>query len=230
MRELDGVLGQASPALAAVNDLVPPARRFVADVRPGIRVAPPTLRAAVPLLDQVALLLRPAELPALRRQLDPALRSLSSLTPDLTDLFRLVTPVTECLRRNVLPTLKSEVDDPPNSTGQPLYRELLYGLVGLASASRNFDGNGPALRYHAGLADGGLTTGRIPGTNELIFGLVEEPIIGSRPRYTGQLPPYRPDVACVSQDPPDLEAETGPAPLQLPVPEARRLLSQEAGR
>ncbi|MEX2195181.1 MAG: MlaD family protein [Thermoleophilaceae bacterium] len=215
--ELDGVLEVAGPTLAAVNELVPPARRFVADVRPGIQEAPATLRLAVPLLDQVAGLLRAGELPALRSELDPALRSLAALVPDLTDLFERVTPITECLRRNALPTLKQPVDDPPHTTDEPVYRELLYSLVGLASASQNFDGNGPAVRYHAGLGEQTITTGRLPGTNELIFGLTDTPLLGSRPRFPGAQPPFRPDVPCVSQDPPDLEAETGPAPLQIPV-------------
>lgn len=219
--ELDGVVEQAGPALEAVNELVPPARRFVADVRPGIQAAPPTLRAAVPLLDQVAGLLRADELPELRRELDPAVRSLASLTPDLVDLFELVTPVTECLRRNAVPTLKTPLEDPPNSTRQPVYRDLLYGLVGLAGASRSFDGNGPAVRYHAGFGDATVTTARVPGTNELLFGLTDEPLLGSRPRYTGQLPPFRTDVPCVSQEPPDLRAETGPAPTQIPASSLR---------
>ena len=95
-----------------------------------------------------------------------------------------------------------------------VYRELLYGLVGLASASQNFDGNGPAVRYHAGGGDTGVTTGNVPSIGESLVGLTDEPILGSRPRWTGVRPPFRPDVPCISQDLPDLRAETGPAPQQ----------------
>jgi phospholipid/cholesterol/gamma-HCH transport system substrate-binding protein len=226
VRELDGVLEQARPALAELNALVPTAREFVADVRPGIRELPETLALANPLVDQVAGILRPNELPALRRQLDPALRALAGLEPGLEELLSLVTPVTECLRRNAIPTAKTAVDDPPHTTGEPVYRELLYGLVGLSSASQNFDGNGPAVRYHAGAGQQTLTTGRLPGTNELIFGLTETPLLGSRPRFPGRLPPYRPDVPCITQEPPNLQAETGPAPPQVSVEQARRLASR----
>lgn len=221
LRELDGLLAEAGPTLAAVNELVPPARRFAADVRPGIRAAPGTLRVAVPFLDEVGSLLSPRELPALRGELDPALRSLASLQPPLTELLALVTPITECVRQNVLPTLQTELEDPPNSSGQPVYRDLLAGLVGLASAARSFDGNGPAIRYHAGFGDATVTTARVPGTNELLFGLTEEPILGSRPRFTGQLPPLRADARCMDQDPPDLRAETGPPPEQMSLSSLR---------
>lgn len=222
VRELDRVLAQAGPALRELNALFPPARRFVREARPGIREAPETLRLALPFLDQVAGLLRRDELPALRGQLDPALASLASLEPKLVDVLELVTPVTECLRRNALPTLKTPVEDPPLSSGEPVYRELLYGLVGLASASQNFDGNGPALRYHGGFGKQLVTLGRLPHTGEPLFGLGSEPILGSRPKFTGDPPPFRPDVPCVSQDPPDLAAETGPAPEQRVVARASK--------
>ena len=42
----------------------------------------------------------------------------------------------------------------------------------------------------------------------------DNPILGSRPRWTGVRPPFRPDVPCVSQRAPDLRAATGPAPQQ----------------
>ena len=53
--------------------------------------------------------------------------------------------------------------DPPLTTGEPVYRELLDVTVGLASASQNFTGNGPAVRYHAGFGDQLVTTGKVPG-------------------------------------------------------------------
>ena len=212
--ELDRLLAEADPALDALNESFAPTRALVHDARPGVRAAPETLELALPVLGQARRLVAPAELPALLDQLDPAVRSLAELEPDLTELLGDVTPVTECARRNVLPTLQSEIDDPPLSTGEPVYRELLYGTVGLSSASQNFDGNGPAVRYHAGGGDTAVTTGRIPSIGESLVGLTDEPILGSRPRWTGERPPFRPDVPCVSQDPPDLSAETGAAPRQ----------------
>ena len=212
--ELDRLLEEADPALDAFNEAFPPTRALVRDARPGVQAAPLTLELAIPVLEQARRLVAPSELPALLDELDPAVRSLARLEPDLTDLLGDVTPVTECLRLNAVPTLTSTIDDPPNSTGEPIYRELLYGVVGLSSASQNFDGNGPAVRYHAGGGDTTVTTGDVPSIGESLVGLTDEPILGSRPRWTGVRPPFRPDVPCVSQDPPDLSAETGPAPQQ----------------
>ena len=212
--ELDRLLEEADPALHALNAAFPPTRALVKEARPGIQAAPLTLELAIPVLEQARMLVAPSELPALLDELDPAVRSLARLEPDLTELLGDVTPVTECLRLNAVPTLKTPIDDPPNSTGAPVYRELLYGTVGLSSASQNFDGNGPAVRYHAGFGDTMVTTGRVASVGESLVGLTDEPILGSRPRWTGVRPPFRPDVPCISQDPPDLRAETGPAPQQ----------------
>jgi hypothetical protein len=90
--------------------------------------------------------------------------------------------------------------------------------VGLASASQNFTGDGPAVRYHAGFGDRVVTTGRAPSAGEPLVGLTSEPLIGSRPRFTATVPPLRPDARCVDQSPPDLAAETGPAPQQESAP------------
>jgi hypothetical protein len=127
-----------------------------------------------------------------------------------------------------VPTLTTVIDDPPLTDGRPelpVYRELLNGLVGLSSASQNFDGNGPSLRYHAGFGDESFGTGTIPSVGEALVGVTSEPLLGSRPRYTGAIPPYRPNVECRTQDRPDLNgAETGPAPV---TPGSRRVVPRQ---
>ena len=218
VEELSGTLDQAGPALDSINRALPSTRAFIREVRPGLRQAPATLRLANPLLAQLEGLVSPAELPALVAQLDPAIASLSSLEPKLSSLFELVTPVTGCVRRNALPTLTTKVDDPPLTTGVPLYQEFVSGLVGLSSATQNFTGNGQAVRYHAGFGDQQVTFGRAPSAGEPLVGLTSEPLLGSRPRRPDKDPPFRPDVPCVSQQLPDMRAATGPAPEQGPAP------------
>ena len=223
--EFDRLQAEARPAFGALNGLFPTARQFVADARPGVRAAPETLRAANPVLAQAQRLLTPGELPALVRIGTPAIRAVARLQPHLRELLALVRPVTECTRRNVLPTLTSVIDDPPLTTGRPplpVYRELLNGLVGQASGSQNFNGNGPALRYHAGFGDESFGTGYVPSAGEAVVGVTSEPLLGSRPRFTGRVPPYRGDVPCESQKRPDLRAELGPAFGGLPPGTARR--------
>ena len=213
LTELAGVVDEARPAFAAINGAIPATRGLVRDLRPALRVASPTLRSANVLLDQASALIKPAELPALLDQLDPAVVSLARLEPQLRDLLSLLRPVTECARTNVLPTLKKKIDDGPHSTGLSVYQELLESTVGLASASQNFDGNGPAVRYHAGFGDELVSLGgHNPET--AVAGLTSEPILGSRPAYTGVRPPFRPDVPCGDNEPPDLKAATGAPPAQ----------------
>jgi virulence factor Mce-like protein len=212
---LDRLMGDAPPAFDAMNALFPTARAFVREARPGIRAAPATLRLGLPVLDQAALLIGPSELPRLISELDPALHQIRVLEPQLGTLLGGLHPITECLRTNALPTLKKHVDDPPLTTGQPIYRELLDVAVGLTSASQNFTGDGPAVRYHAGFGDQVVTTGKAPSLGEPLVGLTSEPLIGSRPLYRGSTPPpFRPDVPCGANKPPDLAAQTGPAPQQ----------------
>jgi ABC-type transporter Mla subunit MlaD len=215
---LERLSREAPVTFAALDRLYPTLRAVSIEARPGLRAAPETLGLANPLLVQARALVSPGELPALLRDLDPAVRTLAVLSPRLRTAFAKLEPNTECLRRIAVPTLKSSVVDPPLTTGRPVYRELLSILVGLASASQNFTADGPAVRYHAGFGDQLVTTGRAPSAGEPLVGLTEEPLLGSRPRFTASPPPLRPDARCVDQEPPDLTAETGPAPRQEPAP------------
>ena len=224
--ELAGTIDEARPAFRAINAALPGARGLARDLRPALEPAPVTLRAANAVLDQANALIRPRELPALLDELDPAVVALARLQPQLRDLLALLRPVTECVRKNALPTLQKTIDDDHLTTGMPVYQELLTSLVGLASASQNFDGNGPALRYHAGFGDQMVALGESRPEGAIV-GLTSEPILGSRPNYTGVRPPFRPDVPCGDNAPPDLEAKTGPAPAQAKAGSAaaRRLVA-----
>jgi ABC-type transporter Mla subunit MlaD len=212
--KLNDIAGHAPATFSALDHLFPTLRAFSIEARPALRAAPATLRLADPLLVQAGALVAPDELPALLRQLDPTVRTLSVLAPRLQVALGKLRPITECLRRNAIPTLKSSVVDPPHTNGRPIYREIFDAAVGLASGSQNFTGDGPAVRYHAGFGDQVVTTGKAPSAGEPLVGLTSEPILGSRPRFTATRPPFRPDVQCISQQPPNLDAETGPAPQQ----------------
>jgi phospholipid/cholesterol/gamma-HCH transport system substrate-binding protein len=205
LRGLDATLGEASPALADVSAALPELQRFSGQVRPLLRRAPQTLDLAAPLLVQLNALLQARELPALLRTARPAIATLRAVEGPLTGLLAKVTPVTECVRSHATPVLKSKVDDGAHSTGLPVYKELLDANVGLASASQNFDGDGPAVRYNGGYGDQLFSTGKLPSGSRL-FGTSARPLLGSRPRTPAHQPPFRPDVACTSQDLPNLEA------------------------
>jgi len=214
---LDSLLREAPSSLQAVDDALPETRALAVEARPALFEAPETLKLAGPVLAQTRALVSPHELPPLLDQLDPAIDDLAPLEPRLTRLLGQVTPIMDCLRRNAITTLKTPVQDGDLTTNDPPYRELLHGLTGLASASQNFDANGPAVRYHAGFGDQLVTFGAAPTVGEAVVGTTSEPIIGSRPRKPAQQPPYRSDAQCRTQDPPNLSAATGPAPEQRQV-------------
>lgn len=206
---LDDVLRESPPTLDAINAATPDADSLVSATRPLLRRAPSVVNPSVPLSGQVHKLLQPSQLPALVSLAAPTVRSLASAAPNTTLAFAGLRGPTSCLLHNALPTLKTPIDDGDLSTGQPNYRELLYSLTGLASASRNFDGNGYGTRYYAGFGDElvGTPFGS-PGAK--LVGLFDDSISGSRPAKPPEAPPLRPDVPCTQDAPPNLDAATGP--------------------
>jgi phospholipid/cholesterol/gamma-HCH transport system substrate-binding protein len=206
---LDRVLRDSPPTLDAIHSATPPARDLVAALRPFLRRAPSVINPAIPLAGQVRKLLLPAQLPSLVAEGAPAVHSLAASAPDAIVTFAGLRGPVSCLLHNAVPTLTSKIDDGGLSSGQPVYRELLYSLTGLSSATRNFDGNGFGTRYYAGFGDELVATPfGSPGAR--LFGFTDQPIIGSRPRKPPEAPPLRPDVPCTEDDPANLHAATGP--------------------
>jgi phospholipid/cholesterol/gamma-HCH transport system substrate-binding protein len=206
---LETVLEGAPPAFDAIAAATPEARSLVRVLRPALRKAPRVINPAVPLTAELRRLLAPGELPALIQLGAPTVRSLAGASPDGITTFGGLREPVGCLLDSALPTLYQEIDDDSLSTGEPVYRELLYSLTGLASASQNFDGNGFATRYYAG-GDAELVATPSGNPGAPLFGLAEEPIAGSRPRKPEAAPPLRPDAPCSESERPDLDAETGP--------------------
>jgi len=211
LRALDSTLTTARPALADLRGALPPLRRFATALRPALRVAPGAIDGAVPFVRTTSALLSSAELPALVRDLRPAVRGLRTVQPSLDQLLTRVTPIARCVSRNVVPTLLDTLDDGALSTGRPVWQEIAMIGPGLASAGGNFDANGTAIRYHAGAGENLVSTA-LPGVGDLVS-LTPEPLLGARPRYTpNTVPPFAPGADCASQDLPDLRADAAPAP------------------
>jgi phospholipid/cholesterol/gamma-HCH transport system substrate-binding protein len=210
IRGLDTLLGEAPPAFEAIDSAVPEARSLVRVLRPALRRAPRVINPTVPLTAQLRGLMRPWELPALIEEGAPTVRALANASPNGITTFGGLREPVGCLLDSALPTLTSSVDDDGLSTGEPVYRELLYSFTGLASASQNFDGNGFNTRYYAG-GDSQVVSTPFGDPAAQLFGLAEEPILGSRPAKPAEAPPLRPDAPGSESDPPDLDAATGPS-------------------
>jgi phospholipid/cholesterol/gamma-HCH transport system substrate-binding protein len=206
---LDDVLRESPPTLDAIDAATPDADSLVSAARPLLRRAPSVVNPSVPLAGQVHKLLQPSQLPELVSLAAPTVRSLAGAAPGTTLAFAGLRAPTSCLLHNALPTLTSPVEDGPFTTNQPVYRELLYSLTGLASASRNYDGNGFSTRYYAGFGDELVAT-PLGSPSAKLVGLFDDSISGSRPLKPPEAPPLRPDVPCTQDDPANLEAATGP--------------------
>jgi phospholipid/cholesterol/gamma-HCH transport system substrate-binding protein len=210
IRGLNSVLGETPAAFDALGSAVPEARSLVRVLRPALRRAPRVINPAVPLTAQLRGLLSPGELPALIEDAVPTVAALASASPNGITTFGGLREPVGCLLDSALPTLTSTIDDDALSSGHPVYRELLYSFTGLSSASQGFDGNGFSTRYYAGF-DSQVVSTPFGDPAAQLFGLAEEPLLGSRPAKPAEPPPLRPDAPCSESEPPDLDAETGPS-------------------
>jgi virulence factor Mce-like protein len=218
-RDLAAVTREARPALGELNTSLPSLRRFADESRPLIRRSPRTLDLSFPFLRELDGLVSEDELPPLVADLRPTLRTLAPLVPALDATLASAQNGADCTRHNALPTLNSKLDDGPLSTGQTAWQEFLHSNVGLASATQNFDGNGFNVRLMAGAGDQSVSVGRLPG-GQLLYGVAQSPLLGSRPAKPDHKPPFRPDVPCSTQERPNLEGAVRPAPppvSKLPV-------------
>jgi ABC-type transporter Mla subunit MlaD len=207
----DAVLRAAPLPLRELDAALPTLTSFANELRPALHTAPGSLAQANALLDQIALVSRPSELPKLLARLGPALAELPGLESRLRTLFGYTNPVTSCIATHVIPQLEKDVPDGVNSTGDPAYLDLVHAFAGLTGFSSAVDGNGGTVRL-------GITTGdRIvdtifPGLGQLVARLPN--VDGLRPTWLGfgVDPPFRPDQPCSSQPLPSLSESAGALP------------------
>jgi virulence factor Mce-like protein len=200
---IDAVLRTAPAPLRELDAALPQLTGFANQLRPALRDAPVAFTDGAQLLSQIRALVRPRALPALLTDLPPVLSDLPSLEGRLGTLFSYSTPVTDCISTHIVPTLDMKIHDGANTTGDPVYLDLMHLFTGLTSVSSAVDANGGTLRL-------GLTTGdRIvdtvfPGLGQVVGRLPNAD--GVRPVWLGAAvnPPYRPDQPCASQALPDL--------------------------
>jgi hypothetical protein len=86
-------------------------------------------------------------------------------------------------------------------------------MVALAGEGQNFDGNGMYVRFQPGGGSETVSTGKTTFGGDQLFGNAVAKPIGTRPHFPGTRPPYKPGVACYTQQIPDLNgtaANVGP--------------------
>jgi virulence factor Mce-like protein len=216
IRELAPTVEQARPSLLHLSKALPPFRALARASLPGIRQLPATVRAGSPWLVQFRKLLRQDEVGGDAKILAAAAPSLAGVTHSSISLFPQLGLAGRCVSHNLVPAGNAVVDNAggayPFSTGQPNYREFLYGTVNLAGESQGFDGNGPFVRFQAG---GGPQLVHMPERGGVVgqksmWAFNISNVLGTRPRLPASgLPPFRMDVPCYTQQVPDLNGPAG---------------------
>jgi len=219
--KLPDVLDAADPAFANLNAAFPPLRAFAREALPGVRSTAPALRAATPFIDQVRLLVSERELRGLVADLRPTIPDLARLAKRSIPFLEETRSLSSCFNEVVIPWSNATVEPPggyPHGTLGTVAETTGYGLAGIAGESRSGDANGQYIRVQAGGGPGGTVV--IPGSQspqgEEAFGLLDYPLLGALPRIEDSAKtPFKPGVACETQEQPDLSAVQGDPPDQM---------------
>jgi phospholipid/cholesterol/gamma-HCH transport system substrate-binding protein len=212
VRELPELLEAANPALVELNAAFPSTRAWALEMIPGVRETPATIDASFPWIRQTRALLGPDELQGLVDDLQPAIGDFAEFTQGQLELLPAIDLFNRCQLNVILPTGDARIDDGSFTTGLRNYEEFFQTTVGLAGESQNFDGNGSYTRFMSGGGAFPVQTQVVQQQRSPLFGSAIAQPLGTRPAR-GAKPPYKPNVACHTQDPPDLNtAQIGPGP------------------
>jgi virulence factor Mce-like protein len=213
---LPQVLAVGRPALFKLNRDFPALRAFAREALPGVKSANQALDYANPWIGQLRQLISPPELRGLVDDLRPTIPDLAALSSGSLPFLEQARALSSCFNTVVIPWSNMDI---PNNDSDPaaakVYKEFAYGLTGVAGESRSGDANGQEFRVLGG--GGSNTIAPFPSPDlpgQQITGVTPFNILGSEPAKQSSLKtPFRPDVPCETQEPPDLNAgPLGPAP------------------
>lgn len=208
--ELPRTLAAGYRALGSLNDAFPAVRRFARDMTPAVRTSPATLDAQLPFLQQLRGLVSNAELGGLAQQLKTTVPQMVELNTGGVPLAEQQRAFSSCSYNVISPWQEDEIKDPNFKSAGKVFEEGVKWLPGIAGESRNFDANGQYVRSFAQNANYAMATG------DGRFFFTELPILGVNPPKMAQ-PPFRPDVPCETQEPPELETRAAPPPAQIKI-------------
>ncbi len=178
---LPPLLRTTNRALTSLDASFGPTKAFAKEILPGIEQLDPTIGQALPWLAQATALLGPSELGGLVSDLTPAVQATARTLNSSTALLTTSDTLGRCLVHNLIPTGNTVIQDPPLTTGVPVYQELLESAVGIAGAGQGFDGNGRYLRSSPAGGSDQVQTGLLASQGPL-FGNAVIPPLGTRRR------------------------------------------------
>jgi ABC-type transporter Mla subunit MlaD len=213
--ELPRTLAAGRPTLAKLNRDFPVLRAFAREALPGVKSANRALDFANPWIGQLRQLISKEELRGLVDDLRPTIPDLAALSSASLPFLEEARALSSCFNNVVIPWSNTEI---PNNDSDPaaakVYQETAYGLTGVAGESRSGDANGQEFRVLGGGGPNTIAPFTSPDLNNPLTGVVPFEFQGSEPaKQSAAKTPFRPDVPCETQEPPDLDAGgPGPAP------------------
>lgn len=224
--ELPETLKAGRAAFGELNESFPGLRRFVAAMRPAVRAAGPALDAQLPLVRQLRGLVQRSELRGLVRDLRPVVGNLAELNVGGVPLQKELRLLSSCTNQVLTPWRSSTVPDDKFEASGPVFQEQVKWMPGIAAESRNFDANG---QYVRSLGNGASYA---YGTGDGRFFVTGSELQGVNPPKVNESPPYRPDVPCETQQPPDLRSKVQqpPEPTRVNWNDPKVKAASEVGR
>jgi phospholipid/cholesterol/gamma-HCH transport system substrate-binding protein len=213
--ELPRTLAAGRPALFKLNRDFPVLRAFAREALPGVKSANQALDYANPWIGQLRQLISENELRGLVKDLGPTIPDLAALSKDSLPFLEQTRALSSCFNHVVIPWSNTEI---PNTDTDPpaakVYQETAYGFTGVAGESRSGDANGQEFRVLGGGGTNTIAPFSSPDVDGALTGIAPFEFQGSEPaKQSSAKTPFRPDVPCETQDPPDLDAgPLGPAP------------------
>jgi phospholipid/cholesterol/gamma-HCH transport system substrate-binding protein len=219
--QLPATLHNANRGFAELAAAAPSVRTFSEDLIPGIEELPATITASYPWIKQTEALLAPTELGGVASSLRGAAPAFAGLLAAQPSFFNQIAQFNKCLTNVIFPAGNTVLQDGPNTTGAEDYKEFWYAMAGLSGLGQNFNGNGPADRFLGGGAGTTIISQPVKLTGSTVGGSESQKLVsqsgfapeGTRPRFPGTEPPYRPLVACYKQKLPNFNGplSSGPA-------------------
>ncbi|MCW2983852.1 MAG: Long-chain-fatty-acid--CoA ligase [Conexibacter sp.] len=213
VRALAQITRTAPPMLRRIDRALPAVERLARDARPTLAALPDALDAGTAALHQIGQIARAGELPRSLRLLRPVSADLPPLLGGLRPVASLATDLGSCVSSHVVPVLNTVLEDGPNSTGRPVWQDLVHAGTALSGGSPNFDGNGATIRLGTTESEVAMYD-VLPGVGQ-ITGAANVGGVRPVPLPSHALPPYRPDAPCAEQRLPDLTARSGGPPGNL---------------
>ncbi len=219
--ELPAALHSADRGFAELTAAAPPVRAFSLDLIPGVENLPATITAAYPWIEQAKASLAPNELGGVASALTTAAPAFAGLIDAQPAFFNQIDLFNKCLTKVIFPAGNAKLQDGPNTSGVEDYKEFWYAMAGLSGLGQNFNGNGPGDRFLGGGAGTAIVSQPVGLTNSTEAHTEAQRLVaqtglapeGTRPRFPGAEPPYRPLVACYKQKLPEFNGPlaSGPA-------------------